>query len=153
MPTSLTLPSILILLGLLDRLKMHASLQKYDFLQFLGHVQFFRLTFQRALLGWASFQFTFRKAKTLPQSGLHPEECSKNTHYWWWCFPITCNSTLFNYLSYFSCSCYKAPEDIIHDKDQNGCHTNPSRSPVKQVLVINYILISRFKHHPSIAPR
>lgn len=81
-----------------DRLKMHASLQKYDFLQFLGYVQFFRLTFQRALLGWARVQFTFREVKPLPQNGLHPAECSENIHYWWWCFPITYNSTLFNYL-------------------------------------------------------
>lgn len=78
--------------GVSDRLEMHTPLKKYDFLQFLGHVQFFRLTFQKVLLGWTRAQFTFREAKPLPQSGLHPAECSKNIHYWWWLFPFTHNS-------------------------------------------------------------
>lgn len=54
---------------------------------------------------------------------------------------------------YFFCFCNKAPEAIILDRDKNGYHANPSRSPVKQVLVINYIFISRSKHHSSVPPR
>lgn len=36
---------------------------------------------------------------------------------------------------------------ITYDRDQNGYHANPSRSPVKQMLVIYYIFISRPAQH------
>lgn len=126
--------------GFSDRLEMHASLQEYDFLQFPGHAQFFRLTFQRALLGWARVQFTFREAKSLPQSILYPAECSENIHCWWWCFPITYNSTLFNYLQHFFSAIFLAvvirPQRLIHMTEIKMA-TMPAL-PVKQVLVINY---------------
>jgi hypothetical protein len=68
-------------IGTSDKSEMHTSLQKYDFLQLVGHVAFFRLTFQRALLGSARVQFTFKEAKPLSQNGPHSPECSKNIHY------------------------------------------------------------------------